>query len=85
MYCPHLPGTWTIIPLRPMPATQAPKCPPTRNPKYGLGWDISHAYRFPIVFRSLYETRQATGATFPTLNDLVALANGYVHLALSGK
>jgi hypothetical protein len=62
-----------------------PEAPATPNPKYGLSWDISHAYRFPIVFRSLYETRQATGATFPTLNDVVALANTYLHLAFNGN
>jgi hypothetical protein len=61
-----------------------PDVPTTPNPKYGLSWDISHAYRFPIVFRSLYETRQATGATFPARNDVVALANTYVHLAYNG-
>jgi hypothetical protein len=62
-----------------------PQVPTAPNPKYGLAWDISHGYRFPIVFRSLYETRNATGAPFPTLNDLVALANSYVHLAFTGN
>jgi hypothetical protein len=61
-----------------------PEVPTVPNPKYGLSWDMDHAYRFPIVFRSLYETRKATGAAFPTLNDLVALGNSYVHLAFNG-
>jgi len=59
--------------------------PTTPNPKTGLSWDISHSYRFPIVFRSLYETQSATGTNFPALNDVVALANTYVHLAFTGN
>jgi hypothetical protein len=62
-----------------------PDVPTTPNPKYGLSWDIDGSYRFPIVFRSLYETRSATGVAFPALNDLVALANTYVHLAFNGN
>ena len=62
-----------------------PDQPSVPNPKYGLSWDISHSYRFPIVFRSLYETRNATGANFPTLNDLVALGNSCFHLAFTGN
>jgi len=62
-----------------------PDVPVTPNPKDGLSWDISHAYRLPIVFRSLYETRQATGVAFPARNDVVALANTYVHLAYNGN
>ena len=62
-----------------------PQLPTTPDPMYGLSWDVSHSYRFPIVFRSLYETRDATGATFPALNDLVALANTYVHLTFTGN
>jgi hypothetical protein len=62
-----------------------PTVPTTPDPLYGLMWDIDHSYRFPIVFRSLYETRSATGASFPTLYDLVSLANTYVHLAFTGN
>jgi hypothetical protein len=62
-----------------------PNPPTVPNPMYGLSWDISHSYRFPIIFRSLYETRNATGASFPTLNDLVALGNSYFHLAFTGN
>jgi hypothetical protein len=61
-----------------------PETPTSPNPKLGVGWDISHSYRLPLVFRTLYETRGATGATFPARNDLVALANSYVHLAFDG-
>ena len=62
-----------------------PEIPASADPKYGVAWDIEHAYRFPIVFRSLYESRKATGTPFPALNDLVALANSYVHLAFNGN
>lgn len=62
-----------------------PQLPTTPNPKDGLEWDISDAYRLPIVFRSVYETQKATGVSFPTRNDLVALANSYVHRAFAGN
>ena len=65
-------------------ADTGPAVPTAPNPQAGLMWDIDHSYRFPIVFRSLYETQSATGAGFPKLNDLVALANTYVHLAFNG-
>ena len=58
--------------------------PAALAPKTGLSWDISHSYRFPVTFRTLYETSSATGVTFPAKNDLVALANTYVHLAFNG-
>ena len=54
------------------------------DPRPGVAWDISHSYRLPLVFRSLYETRAATGATFPTRYDLISLANSYIHLAFNG-
>jgi len=62
-----------------------PTLPTVPDPKYGVSWDIDGSYRLPIVFRSLYETSRATGASFPALNDLVALANSYVHLAFTGN
>jgi hypothetical protein len=62
-----------------------PQMPTAPNPMDGLEWDVSDAYRFPIVFRSVYETQSATGVTFPTPNDLVALANSYVHRAFTGN
>ncbi len=63
----------------------APSQPTAPDPKTGLSWDISHSYRFPVVFRSLYETRSATGASFPTMKDMVALGNTYTHLAFNGN
>lgn len=66
-------------------AITTPEQPGTPSQKLGLGWDISHSYRFPVIFRSLYENRGATGQTFPALNDLVALGNSYVHLAFNGN
>ena len=59
--------------------------PTVPDPAYGLGWDISHSYRFPVIFRTLYETQPATGVTFPAINDLIALGNSYVHLAYNGN
>jgi hypothetical protein len=62
-----------------------PEQPTAPAPKTGLSWDISHSYRFPVIFRTLYETSDATGVTFPAMNDLVALGNSYVHLAWNGN
>jgi len=59
--------------------------PSAPAPIDGLGWDSSHAYRLPVIFRTLYETQAATGVTFPTRSDLVALGNTYVHLAYDGN
>ncbi len=64
--------------------TTGPASPTVPAALTGVSWDISHSYRLPIVFRSLYETRNATGVRFPALNDLAALANTYVHLAFNG-
>jgi len=58
--------------------------PSAPSPMRGLSWDISHSYRLPVIFRGLYETRGATGVSFPALSDLVALANSYVHQAFNG-
>jgi hypothetical protein len=78
-------GDYDDYPSRDYSGDTGSTVPTTPNPRYGMAWDISHAYRFPIVFRSLYETRNATGVSFPALNDLVALANSYVHLASTGN
>jgi hypothetical protein len=59
--------------------------PTVPAPMAGLGWDSSHAYRFPVIFRTLYETSAATGQSFPAKSDLVALANSYVHQASNGN
>ena len=61
-----------------------PDQPTSPAPMTGLSWDISHSYRLPILFRTLFETKAATGLDFPQRNDLVALANAYVHLASDG-
>ncbi|HEY0797193.1 MAG TPA: hypothetical protein VGD64_15585 [Acidisarcina sp.] len=58
--------------------------PTVPSAKAGLSWDSSHSYRLPLVFRTLYETRAATGNSYPALDDLVALGNTYVHLAFNG-
>ena len=79
------PGDYDYHPDYAYTGDTGPTQPTTPNPKLGAAWDIEHAYRFPIIFRSLYETRIATGVTFPSLNDLVALANSYVNLAFTGN
>jgi hypothetical protein len=76
------PGEWDDYPdYAYTGVTTGPEAPTVPDSKPGVGWDSSHSYRFPVVFRSLYETASFTGATFPARNDLVALANSYVHLA----
>jgi hypothetical protein len=41
-------------------------------------WDVSHFYRVPVFFRSLYDNKKATGTSFPSVRDAQLLAN---HLA----
>lgn len=79
------PGDFDDHPYYAYAGATGPQLPAAPEPKRGVSWDIDGAYRLPIVFRSLYETSSATGASFPALNDVVALANTYVHLASSGS
>jgi hypothetical protein len=76
-------GEWQDSPDFAYSAVTTQQIPTQPDVQPGLSWDSSHAYRFPIVFRSMYETEWATGAAYPTRWDLVALGNTYVHLALS--
>lgn len=59
--------------------------PTIPDSKYGLMADAQHSSILPPVFQSLYENRDATGATFPALADVVSLANTLVHLAFNGN
>ena len=66
-------------------AITTPEQPSAPAAKEGVGWDSSHSYRLPVIFRTLYETRGTTGISFPALSDVVALGNSYVHLAFNGN
>jgi hypothetical protein len=56
-----------------------------KKPPQGGSWDISHAYRIPLFLRSLYDNRAAIGSSFPTLDDLKAVANQYVYVVFNGN
>ena len=47
--------------------------------KAGLSWDTGHIYRLPVLLRSLYDNRKATGMVFPTLTDLQLVSNQFLY------
>lgn len=49
-----------------------------------IGWDVSHGTRIPVVLRSLYEARSATGSAFPTAIDLEQAANQLAYRVFRG-
>ena len=50
---------------------------PMSNP--GVSWDVFHAYRSSVFFRSLYDNHRATGLSFPPTQDVQLLANQYIY------
>jgi hypothetical protein len=58
--------------------------PQDAAPPRGGSWDISHAYRIPVLFRALYDNRKATGGSFPMPADLALIANEYVYRVFRG-
>jgi hypothetical protein len=66
-------------------AYEGPTIPTAPSAKYGLMSDSMHSSTLPPVFQSLYENLDATGNSFPSLYDLVSLANTYVHLTFNGN
>ena len=58
--------------------------PADRRSAPDASWDVSHAYRIPVFLRSLADTRQATGTTFPTDADVRLAVNEYVYRAFDG-
>ena len=58
--------------------------PGDRRRAPGASWDVSHAYRIPVLLRSLADTRGANGTTFPTEHDIRLAINEYVYRAFNG-
>lgn len=50
-----------------------------------IGWDLSHADRFPWIFTSLHHCREYTGASFPDESVLQKLANQFVYITFNGN
>jgi hypothetical protein len=48
-------------------------------------WDISHAYRIPVFFRSLYDNKKATGIDFPSVSDVELLTNQLMYQVYQGN
>jgi hypothetical protein len=48
----------------------------------GASWDVSHAYRIPVVLRSLAEARGATGIAYPSDAEIRLVVNQYLLRAL---
>jgi hypothetical protein len=61
---------------------------PGNQPKqhaHGASWDVSHFLRVPVVLRSLYDTRKATGLSFPSTHELELLDNQMVYKVFQGN
>jgi len=50
----------------------------------GTSWDVSHFYRVPVFFRTMYDNRKATGVDFPSSKDLQLLVNQLVYRVFQG-
>jgi hypothetical protein len=50
----------------------------------GVSWDVSHAYRIPVCFWSLYQNRKAAGVEFPSGQEMTLLTNQYVYKVFQG-
>lgn len=57
----------------------------SKSNTHGASWDVSHFLRVPVVMRSLYDTRKATGLNFPTYHDLELLDNQMVYKVFQGN
>ena len=54
------------------------------QPVRSVGWDISHAYRLPVVIRSLLANRVATSSSYPSQREAKGLARHYAFVAFEG-
>ena len=59
--------------------------PVQKQPSQGGSRDVSHYYRIPILFRSLYDNRKATGNPFPQTQDIQLLVNQYLYRVFNGN
>ena len=48
-------------------------------------WDISHAYRFPVFLRALYDNRKTTGGSFPASSEVQLVTNQLVYMNFQGN
>ena len=44
-----------------------------------LGWDLSHASRFPYVFTTMHDARSVTGQDWPNTEDMRRFANQFAY------
>jgi hypothetical protein len=56
-----------------------------RKVKLGASWDISHSYRVPVFFRSLYDNRKTTGLVFPSREDIQLVINQLMYRVFQGN
>lgn len=54
------------------------------QPGTDVGYDISHAWRFPQAMRSLYDNKDVLGLNFPTADDMRLLANQFTYRVFKG-
>ena len=63
--------------------TAFPTLADKKAPKGG-SWDISHFYQVPVLMRSLYDNKNATGLTYPDAMDIQQLINQYLYRVFHG-
>jgi len=58
--------------------------PADKAPVKGTGWDIGHFNVVPVLLRTLYDTRSATGVDFPKKEDIEYIGNQYAYHVFAG-
>jgi hypothetical protein len=59
-------------------------CPRDDAPAVGVGWDVSHGTRQPVVFSALYELRPLTGMTWPDKEALAGFGRAFAYGVFEG-
>ena len=58
--------------------------PADKAPVKGAGWDIGHFDVVPVLLRTLYDNRAATGVDFPKKEDINYIGNQYTYHVFEG-
>ena len=60
-------------------------CPTDEDRADGVGWDVSHGTRQPVVFTALYELRPLTGMDWPDADDLAGFGRAFAYGVFEGN
>lgn len=67
------PATCSVFPGWKDAEDRTPRVAPP-DPPIGIGWDLSHARRLPLVYDTLWRHRAVLGTTFPTQEHITQFA-----------